>query len=130
LKIIHSQKNFLHQNKNSGFIVTKRFPLDGKINWKKDRKNIHNQIRALSDPYPNAFCTYNNKKILIKESKICKEDYRGMPGRICSIASSGVVVTCGEDSSKNQSLLITKIEINKKIFQANEYFTKLWCDLY
>jgi len=26
-------------------------------------------------------------------------------------------------------LLITKIEINKKIFQANEYFTKLWCDL-
>jgi methionyl-tRNA formyltransferase len=130
LKIIHSQKNFLHQNKNSGFIVTKRFPLDGKINWKKDRKNIHNQIRALSDPYPNAFCTYNNKKILIKESKICKEDYRGMPGRICSISSSGVVVTCGEDSSKNQSLLITKIEINKKIFQANEYFTKLWCDLY
>jgi len=129
LKKVESKKNFSQQNRNSGFIVTKRFPLDGKINWKRDRYIIYNQIRALSDPYPNAFCTYNNEKILIKESKISKEDYRGMPGRICNISSSGVIVTCGEDFSQNQGLLIIKIEVHSKIVKANKYFTKIWKDL-
>ena len=103
-----SQKTLL-----PGFFCSRRFPHDGKINWNENRFRIHNLIRGLSDPFPNAFFYFENTKIFVKHSKLIDIDFRGTPGRICSINSDGIIVTCGNNTQENQALLITKIQILK-----------------
>lgn len=114
------------ENNTKGFFCSRRFPDDGKINWKDDRINVYNLIRALCDPYPNAFCFYKGNKVLIKKSKLINDDFRGMPGKICSITDTGIIVTCGNDHTKNQAILITVIQSNGKLYKANEFIFKLW----
>lgn len=121
-QVTHQKNN----NANKGFFCSRRFPDDGKISWQANRESIYNLIRALCDPYPNAFCFYEGKKIFIKRAQLTNEDYRGMPGKICAILDEGIVVTCGSVHTKNQGLLITEIGIDKKSYKPNEYFFKLW----
>ena len=117
------------QKMEKGFFCTRRFPDDGKINWIDDRTNIYNLIRALCDPYPNAFFYYQEKKILIKNAELVTNDYRGPPGRICSINDDGLIVTCSTNHSTNQSLLIKLIQIDDKTMKPKEYPFKLWENL-
>jgi methionyl-tRNA formyltransferase len=114
------------QNRKDGFFCSRRFPEDGKIDWKKNREDIHNLIRALSDPYPNAFCYFEGKKILIKESTLSEEDFRGLSGKIIQISDKGIIVTCGENHKENQALLITKWEIENA---EKSSIIKLWNQL-
>ena len=114
------------QKPNEGFFCSRRFPEDGKINWNESRTDIFNLIRALSDPYPNAYCNFNEKIIHIKKARLTDQDFRGPPGRICSINDDGIVVTCGMDFKKNQGLLISQISINNQIINPKDFFTKLW----
>ena len=129
LNFVESEKEPIKQNKSERFWVTRRFPKDGKIDWSQDRMKIYNLIRALVDPFPNAFCYFNNKKIYIKKAKLLDEDFRGTPGRICAIREEGIIVTCGTNFEENQGLLITEIATDEKIFKPNEFFLKLWEDL-
>jgi methionyl-tRNA formyltransferase len=117
------------KNPNRGFFCSRRFPDDGKINWKMHRLTIYNLIRALSDPYPNAFCYFKDTKILIKKAKLTNDDFRGTPGRISSINNEGVIVTCGIDHKQNQGLLITEIQVQDSKLHPKELFTKLWENL-
>ena len=48
----------------------KRTPLDGKINWLKSAKEIHNLIRATTFPYPGAYTFFKNKKLIIWKSTL------------------------------------------------------------
>jgi len=112
-----------------GFFCARRFPEDGRISWSQDRVKIYNLIRALSDPYPNAFCFHNNKKIYVKRAKLIEEDYRGNAGRICSIREDGIIVTCGSDHAKNQAILISEIATDEGIYKPKDFFKDLWQDL-
>lgn len=120
---LKSQKNL------KGFLCVKRFPEDGKINWLSDRVQIYNLIRALSDPFPNAFCYHNDEKIFIKKAKLIEDDFRGPPGRVYGIRDDGIIVTCGYDHKENQALLITEIKVKENIINPKEYFKKLWAKL-
>jgi len=122
-------KNINQKTLEKGFFCSRRYPKDGKIFWDNTRTSIYNLIRALSDPYPNAFCFFKSQKIFIKNAKLIQDDYRGQPGRICSITDDGMIVTCGIDHTKNQAILITQIEINDKIYKPKDFFKKLWEDL-
>lgn len=46
----------------------KRNPEDSKIDFSKDSRYLHNFIRALVDPYPNAFAFRNSDSIKFKKS--------------------------------------------------------------
>ena len=48
----------------------KRTPLDGKIDWSKPAKEIHNLIRATTYPYPGAYTFFKNKKLIIWKSTL------------------------------------------------------------
>ena len=128
LEFISKGKKPFKQNKSENFFVTKRFPKDGRINWSQNRIKIHNLIRALVDPFPNAFCYFNGEKIFIKKAELLKDDIRGMPGRICAISEKGFIVTCGTNYEMNQGLLVTEIATEKETLKPKEFF-KLWDDL-
>ena len=64
----------------------KIFREDCAIDWKRDAKDIHNQIRGLS-PYPAAFTTISEEsgkeyQVKIYESELCEENYDLEPGEI------------------------------------------------
>ncbi len=54
-----------------------RVPSDGKIFWRKNTNlQIHNLIRALSNPYPGAFSFNQKKKVIFLKSKISKKNFK------------------------------------------------------
>jgi len=46
----------------------KRTPMDGKIDWSKSAREIHNLIRATTHPYPGAYTYHKGKKLIIWKS--------------------------------------------------------------
>lgn len=87
----------------------KRTPEDGKINWNLSSERIYNLIRALSHPYPGAFCEYNGKAFHIRKAQIGENNYRKyvqtIPGRVIKSSSKGIEVSCGKGS-----ILIMELE--------------------
>jgi len=68
LNLFLDQKLFpKKQNKHFNTYFDKRTPEDGKIIWDWQRERIYNWVRALSPPYPGAFCFLDNVKIVINK---------------------------------------------------------------
>ncbi|MCF7873111.1 MAG: methionyl-tRNA formyltransferase, partial [Candidatus Omnitrophica bacterium] len=68
---------------------------DCEINWNNSSQAVYNFIRALSDPFPNAFTHFQGEKLKIKRASIPKKVYCGIPGRIICREERGVVVLSG-----------------------------------
>ena len=74
-------KNLKKQNKKKSRYFSQRKPENGLIKWKKmNSLKVYNTIRALSNPYPNAFTYYKDNKIKISKSKILNYKLKGKPG--------------------------------------------------
>jgi len=75
----------------------KRTPEDSFIDWSMSSEDIYNQIRALSEPYPNARTKLDDQTLYINKSS--KLDYKnaGAPGEIVYIfPSREMIVACGD----------------------------------
>jgi len=72
LPLLESNKITSKKQNSELFIENwpKRTPLDGKINWSKSAKEIHNLIRATTFPYPGAYTFFKNKKLIIWKSTL------------------------------------------------------------
>lgn len=64
---------------------------DELINWQKDAKSIHNQIRALS-PNPAAYTSFDGSRFKIFASRIVEGKSTGLAGQVIEISSKGFVV--------------------------------------
>lgn len=75
----------------------KRFKEDGFILFDQNTaQQIHNKIRALSDPYPNAFSFFNSRKINLLKSIIPKNNFYGEPGRIYQVKDNKILVSASD----------------------------------
>lgn len=85
-----------------------RFPDDGLVVWDlQTAEEIHNQVRALTDPYPCAFTFHKGSKLELISSCLDKFHYGGEPGRVYRISSDkGLLV-----SASDRCLWITKYRI-------------------
>ncbi len=94
------------QNPNEGSYYTKRHPRDGIFNWDSMTDwQIHNQIRALTHPYPGAFFYYSRDKIYVWRSQLEERNFHGIPGRIAAVDNEGAVVI-----AKNRGLRIKLVQ--------------------
>jgi len=55
----------IRQDYNVGSFTCSRSPADGEIDWTKSTREIFNQIRALTWPYPGAFTFYEGRKLMV-----------------------------------------------------------------
>ncbi len=94
-----------------------RLPVDSKINWQLDAKQIHNFIRAQQFPYPIAHSNLKGQKVEILKSAALKLKYHGNPGQIISKNLEGIIVTCGSDSG----LLITELMLDEARFTPTDF---------
>jgi methionyl-tRNA formyltransferase len=78
----------------------KRHPSDNEIDWTRPAREIHNLIRAVSDPYSGAF-TYHEGRLLRIWSSSCirtSRQYVGaVPGRVVEVQpGKGTIVLTGQ----------------------------------
>jgi methionyl-tRNA formyltransferase len=85
---------------SKGSYFGRRTPADGRIDWRWPARRIFNLVRAVTHPYPGAFCFAGGRKLLVWEAKIGAENgMRGEPGRVVGEMADGAVeVAAGEGS--------------------------------
>ena len=70
--------------------------VDGRIDWTRDARSIHNQVRGMN-PAPGAFTGWKNGPLKIHRTELIEESTGVEPGRIL-VASprEGITVSCGK----------------------------------
>jgi methionyl-tRNA formyltransferase len=78
----------------------RRCPDDGRIDWRWPARRIFNLVRAVTHPYPGAFCLAGGRKLYVWQAQIASEaGARGTPGQIVGDSASGALeVAAGEGS--------------------------------
>ena len=94
--------SFTKQDSSMATYSIWRNPEDCKIDWRMSSLEIRNMIRAVSSPYPGAYCYYKNQKIIIDRAELV-DDYVfsiRQPGKIWQIIQNCPVVICGKGMLK------------------------------
>lgn len=82
---------------------------DGKLYFQKmSSSEIDRMIRALTKPYPGAWCLYQNRRVRVLSARIPDMVLMGAPGRICWIQGAGPYVVCAD-----RGILLTEYEIEE-----------------
>jgi methionyl-tRNA formyltransferase len=100
----------------------KRIPEDGFIDWNMSAVDIFNQIRSLSNPYPNARSIINGEKILINKASYIDHSFDKSHGKILYLFENRqILVSCGKGS-----LIIEDYQIkNKKFISIGHSFKSI-----
>lgn len=84
------------QDLSAGSYFGRRTPADGRIDWRWPARRIFNLVRAVTRPYPGAFCTAADRKLLIWQASIgAEQGQAGAPGQIVGATGSGLEVAAG-----------------------------------
>ena len=70
-----------------------RFPEDGFIVWDMlTAEQIHNRIRALTEPYPCATTAFAGREVKLISSKMSDARFHGEPGRVYRNSGKGLLI--------------------------------------
>jgi methionyl-tRNA formyltransferase len=85
---------------SKGSYFGRRKPEDGRIDWRWPARRIFNLVRAVTHPYPGAFCFVGSRKLMVWEAKIGTETGTlAPPGQVVREAPDGALeVAAGEGS--------------------------------
>ena len=61
------------QEKTGFYIYPARKAEDGKINWAKPAREILNLVRAVTAPYPGAFCGIGHDKLFVWKANLIEK---------------------------------------------------------
>ena len=93
-KIRSGQTQERAQNDAEATYVGRRTPEDGRLTWEKPAQELHNLVRAVSDPWPGAFGYVGTNKFIVWKSRVRTDMAAAKPGTVLSVAP--LVVACGE----------------------------------
>lgn len=97
------------QDLTAGSYFGRRRPEDGRIDWHWPARRIFNLVRAVTHPYPGAFCFVGGRKIYVWQARIAAETgILGEPGTIVATTPDGAIeIAAGEGSLR---VLIAQFE--------------------
>jgi methionyl-tRNA formyltransferase len=87
------QRSFFH----------KRSDQDSLVDWNWPAADIERFIRALSDPYPNAYTFFRGQRLRLIASHVSRCVYGGTPGRVFIEEDGGMVIVAGADAYRGGS---------------------------
>lgn len=108
---------------------SKRREEDGYIDWNENNQKVLIKIKALSEPYPNAFTFVGQKKILIIKAELFEFEVAGIPGQISFLDDESAIICCGKktgikvlvasDTAGNKELksLFSRLSSPKYVFE-------------
>ncbi|NWB26843.1 bifunctional UDP-4-amino-4-deoxy-L-arabinose formyltransferase/UDP-glucuronic acid oxidase ArnA [Pseudomonas gingeri] len=84
------------QDESKATYFGRRTPADGKLVWSKPAEELFNLVRAVTKPYPGAFCDVGEHKLIVWGADVVKGNEGLAPGRVISV--DPLRIACGEDS--------------------------------
>ncbi|WP_312669969.1 bifunctional UDP-4-amino-4-deoxy-L-arabinose formyltransferase/UDP-glucuronic acid oxidase ArnA [Pseudescherichia sp.] len=72
----------------------RRTPEDGFLDWARRAEQLHNLVRAVSDPWPGAFSYAGTKKFIVWSSRLHQQAPAAAPGTVISVAP--LLVACAD----------------------------------
>jgi methionyl-tRNA formyltransferase len=95
--IVEARAPRFPQDLSKGSYFGRRSPDDGRISWSWPARRIFNLVRAVTHPYPGAFCFVSGRKMFIWEARVGREAGTCVrPGEIIGRTAEGVEVAAGE----------------------------------
>jgi methionyl-tRNA formyltransferase len=96
------------QDLSQGSYFGRRRPEDGRIDWRWPARRIFNLVRAVTHPYPGAYCTLDGRRLFVWESRVaCEAGLRGAPGEIVAEGAGGTL----EIAAGAGSVMVTRAQI-------------------
>ncbi|QHG23912.1 bifunctional UDP-4-amino-4-deoxy-L-arabinose formyltransferase/UDP-glucuronic acid oxidase ArnA [Pseudomonas sp. DTU12.1] len=84
------------QDESQATCFGRRTAADGKLVWSKPAETLYNLVRAVTQPYPGAFCAVGEHKLIVWQAEVVKGNEGQAPGRVISV--NPLRIACGEDS--------------------------------
>jgi UDP-4-amino-4-deoxy-L-arabinose formyltransferase/UDP-glucuronic acid dehydrogenase (UDP-4-keto-hexauronic acid decarboxylating) len=74
-------------------VFGRRTPADGRLDWAKPARAVHNLVRAVAPPWPGAFTDHGGEKLIVARTRVVAETGRlGEPGAVIAPDT----VACGQ----------------------------------
>jgi len=126
LALIASGKtDWAEQDRSQASFFHKRADEDDRIDWTWPAEDLDRLVRALADPYPNAFTHYRGERVRVVKASVSDGVYGGTPGRIFIREGDGVVIVAGAEARRGRShgLRIERVRTpDGTELPATEYF--------
>jgi methionyl-tRNA formyltransferase len=85
------------QNESLATKFGRRTPEDGRIDWSRSAKQVHDLVRAVTHPYPGAFTdVFGGKTYIWKTREPNLGAHDNFPGQV-RLESARLYVACGDD---------------------------------
>ncbi|AWY38842.1 bifunctional UDP-4-amino-4-deoxy-L-arabinose formyltransferase/UDP-glucuronic acid oxidase ArnA [Pseudomonas putida] len=84
------------QDESKATVFGRRTAADGKLVWSQPAEKLFNLVRAVTQPYPGAFCAVGEHKLIVWSAEVVKGNEGLAPGRVISV--DPLRIACGEDS--------------------------------
>ncbi|MEX3776902.1 bifunctional UDP-4-amino-4-deoxy-L-arabinose formyltransferase/UDP-glucuronic acid oxidase ArnA [Pseudomonas sp. MYb118] len=94
--LLAGKVNETTQDETQATVYGRRTPADGQLFWKQPAEALFNLVRAVTQPYPGAFCAVGEHKLIVWSADVIKGNDGLAPGRVISI--DPLRIACGEDS--------------------------------
>lgn len=94
--LLQGKVNETPQDESKATVFGRRTPADGKLLWNKPAEELFNLVRAVTQPYPGAFCAVGEHKLIVWSADVVKGNEGLAPGRVISV--DPLRIACGEDS--------------------------------
>lgn len=97
--LLDGQADLRNQDETAATYCGMRTPDDGLIDWKKPAREVHDFIRAQSDPYPCAFSYLSGEKVCFVKSRVFPATFFGTPGQVLQRNKDSVLIACGRNTA-------------------------------
>ncbi|MCU1760851.1 bifunctional UDP-4-amino-4-deoxy-L-arabinose formyltransferase/UDP-glucuronic acid oxidase ArnA [Pseudomonas sp. 14P_8.1_Bac3] len=94
--LLAGKVNETPQDETKATVFGRRTPADGKLDWNRPAEQLFNLVRAVTQPYPGAFCAVSEHKLIVWSAEVVKGNDGLAPGRVISV--DPLRIACGEDS--------------------------------
>ncbi len=96
-KLANGTANFLPQDEKKRRIFPQRCPDDGKVDWSRSAREVHDFIRAQTKPYPGAFSYLGDTKIYVWSSMFVSDSPKNLlPSGGIYLQGEDLLVGCGD----------------------------------
>ncbi|MEV0604830.1 methionyl-tRNA formyltransferase [Polymorphospora rubra] len=123
--IASGRTDWARQDRSKASFFHKRSIEDSRIDWTWPAEDLERLVRALSDPYPNAFTYHRGERIRILSAGVSQGRYGGTPGRIFIREGDGIVIVAGAEARRGRShgLVVKRVRTDDGTeLPATEYF--------
>jgi methionyl-tRNA formyltransferase len=84
------------QDLTQGEYCGRRRPEDGRIDWSRGARDIHNLVRAVAPPFPGAFADFGGERWMVTRTRVLSERTEAAPERLLRARDGHLVITCGD----------------------------------